>query len=168
MAIIRHYTKPHWVENILNDGFINLETAIDEEKCKKRIDEYWGPGFYRPQPLHAQARYHHWFAHRPHYAWLTEDVSANSGYSGPGAKDCYFEFDSDVIGARKWHYVKRDLKGAQAQKVISEMDRISKVVGDDPYKYWVCQTEIDISLAIPNKGVLANPNKFLNKELEPI
>lgn len=162
--IIRHYTKPHWVQSILDEGVIRLEEEINEAECKKRIDEYWGPGYYRPQPLHAQERYRRWFSHRPHYAWFTEETKANSAYIGPLSNECYFEFDSEAIGARKWHYVKRDFKSPQSKNVFSEMDRISKQLGDDPYKYWITETAVDISLALPNRGILANVNKFLNKQ----
>ena len=161
--LIKHYTKPHWVSSILQQGQIALEDSQSADTQHTVIDSYWGPGHSHIDPL-GRALTQSWLQVRPRYVWLTEDTVARTAYTGPGAEDCYFAFDSDSIQAQKWHYAKRTIAHPQAPDVVALMDRGARMIGDDPYHYWVCTQPVSVALAVPGMGVLEDPSSFTDPQ----
>lgn len=138
MSTIRHYTKPHWIESIIDGGVIELEghnirrgTIIlgkDSLDYDKLCTEMKGD-----------------------QVWFTDAKRCNtaSKFFSTEWKDCYFEFDTADIPVRKWHHYKKDIlkNKPEAQRVITALDKSAKEMGDDSYDYWVSDVPIDISLA---------------------
>jgi len=143
--MIRHYTKPHWIKPILDTGLILPERNNSEDACRKAIDEFYGQGYYR-QPNQAELD----FGLRIQRAkgdqvWFTTERKCNTAVTG--LVDYYFEFDSEDIGAVKWHYFKKQFKSSEAVMIINALDRSAKLAGDDPYCFWVCEHAVDVTLA---------------------
>jgi hypothetical protein len=68
----------------------------------------------------------------------------------------YFEFDSEEIGAQKWHYFKKKFTNELQRKIVRAIDKSAKQMGDNPYCYWICETTLPIALAKPTGIMLPN------------
>ena len=158
--LIRHYTKPHWVKYILDTGYIDLEMNNTDEFCEQVIRDYYGE--YRPRPLQSRLLDLQWAEAKGRQVWFTEEHKSNTG--AYGFRECYFEFDSELIGAQKWHHFRKQFTSRTQQAVISELNRSAKRMGDDPYRWWVCTEPVPVSLA-RNTGALTDPLRWSRKEL---
>lgn len=163
MAIIRHYTKPHWVQSILTTGYIQPERCnSDYDLQHKTALEFYGDLLgkdiimQRPSALQQQNEDIIEQA-KGNQVWFTEQRNAASAIAGNAFKECYFEFDSEAIGAVKWHYFKRRFTNQHSKNIISALDRSAKHCGDDPYLWWVTETAVPVMLARPT-GVMALGN----------
>jgi hypothetical protein len=143
--LIRHYTKPHWIKSILDTGFILPERNNDEETCRKAIEDFYGPGYYRTISVAEQQAGLRIQRAKGDQVWFTTENRCNTAVKG--MNEYYFEFDSDEIGAVKWHHYKKKFTSAESKLIISVLDRSAKQAGDDPYCYWVCEQAVDVTLA---------------------
>tara|TARA_B100000029_G_C17594436_1_gene963605 strand:+ start:2205 stop:2702 length:498 start_codon:yes stop_codon:yes gene_type:complete len=158
MTLIRHFTKPQFVQPILSDGIINKERSNSFEKQEKSMKDYYG----EVVPMSREAKEANIRGNNflssviGDFVWFTEERFANTALPKvmlPTAKDLYFEFDSEEIGAIKWHHFKKRFTEETALSVIRVMDKAAKLVGDNPYCYWISESAVPIALAKP-KGIM--------------
>lgn len=146
MALIWHFADISKLEEITESNKLCLEGSLNERGVKE--------GF---APLHIQTL---WISMKEQfdavgrYVWFTEqDRYAPKSYA-PEQKAA-IQFDSNDIGARKWHYVCKDLKkspkNSSSEYNISLINRSAiNGNGDDPYKWWVVENEVDLRMS---KGI---------------
>ncbi len=129
-TIVRHYTKPHWVEKILSDGEIKLE----------------GLNVTKEQPNYKLLMLQYKLVGR--YVWFTES-SANSVVNkqrgwGLTSEDLpYFEFSADSINILRWTDIKKLLQD-EALLFAERLDDIARAAGDDPDKWWVSKRAVSL------------------------
>lgn len=153
--IVRHYTKPHWVEQILRDGVIKLE----------------GSNVIQSQPnYHALAQQYKLLGR---YVWFTEDT-ANCVVVTKGAHDLtstdlpFFEFAANTINIERWSDVRKKLTG-NALLFANRLDDRARLVGDNPNKWWVSKLPVPIEKMIRvNRGTgaannIGNPYESISK-----
>jgi hypothetical protein len=116
--IIRHITKLHWVNDILNDEVIKLEGCNPEADIKNRqqrraIEKLLG-----------------------RYVWFTESTVCNT--AGCGNRPVAFVFNSEDIGAVPWKKFKQKFKTNKKRwAAINMLDLVAVMQGDDPDQYWI-------------------------------
>lgn len=148
MAKIRHYVKPHWINKIKEDGYINIERQ-----------NAW------PETKQAQMAAYGWHGETPDnfteennkklseikgdQAWFTSEWHCNTSSTAFTTiwKDCYIEFDTDDIDVQKWHYFKKTLNHPEAGNAIRYLDKTAKMVGDDPYCFWISEKPVPLDKA---------------------
>jgi hypothetical protein len=129
-TIVRHYTKPHWVEKILSDGEIKLE----------------GANVTKAQPNYNALMLQYKLVGR--YVWFTES-SANSIVAqqrglGLTSEDLpYFEFSADSIKILRWTDIKKLLEG-NALLFAKWLEDGARANGDDPNKWWVSKRAVSL------------------------
>jgi hypothetical protein len=163
MALIKHFTLPENVEPMLACGVIKAEFQRIEEQ-RNRSKNYYG--YYdRMSPARIdhinQMRQTTLDAIGGPYIWLTAERYANTATKTSQVRTLeidksklYFEFDSEEIGAQKWHYRKKTFTAETARICSSILDKTAKEAGDNPYCYWICETAVPIALAKPT-GIMA-------------
>ena len=161
MTLIRHFTKPQLVQPIISDGIINKERSNSFEKQEKFMKDYYGEVVTMSRERkEAQIRADNFLTSViGDYVWLTEErfcATALPNVMKATTKDLYFEFDSEEIGAIKWHNFKKRFNEETALLLIRVMDKAAKLVGDNPYCYWISETAVPIALAKPNGIMLPN------------
>jgi hypothetical protein len=158
MAKIRHFVKPHWIESIINDGVINVETWKSPKEQAEKIENFYG---FRPSlgGRLSKENDEKLSELKGNQVWFTDARRCNTASKMFKTiwKDCYFEFDTDDIPVRRWHHYKKDIlkNKPNARKVIVALDKTSEMMGDNPYNYWVSDDDIDISLA-KRTGILSD------------
>jgi hypothetical protein len=170
MALIRHYTKPQYVQPILSEGIIQKERHNSYEEQKRFATEFYG---YSSERSSNQMRQQESIDNQVSqyigdYVWLTEEClcATAQGVNAPKANNLFFEFDSEEIGATKWHYLKKAFTDKTALKLVSAIDRGAKLMGDNPYYFWICENPVPIALA-KQTGIF-EPECFERREFEPL
>ena len=129
-AILKHYTKPHWVEKIKQDGYIDVE----------------GCNITPEHPNYAMLEYQYKLLGR--FVWFTE-TTANSVVSmTPSFANqlkC-FEFAAKDLEVEHWPQVRERLTG-NALKFAKALDEMARLNGDDPNKWWVSAGPVSLALA---------------------
>jgi len=150
MAIIRHFTKPHWVRSIIDSGVILPERSNPDDRVQQRIQEYYGGTGIVYHPVTAASREFNERIGRAkgNQVWFTSARQCRSAVDRI-AEDCYFEFDSGDIAVRTWRDFKRSFSSSnlEAQHIISHLDRAARVMGDDPADYWVAEEAVSLQFA---------------------
>lgn len=77
------------------------------------------------------------------FVWFTERL--NHTVPSDQKNEMAISVDSDEVKAQKWHFVKKKNKDNPAFiKVAKENDNTAKMLGDDPYRWWVVKEGIDL------------------------
>ena len=160
MARLRHYLKPHLIQPLLVEGVIRVEgrKGIDYEAEDKLLSEFYGVYEKRSSAeiRKSEANDKHYSKYIGDYVWLTEEKYCATAQSTNAPKDneLYLEFDSEEIGATKWHYLKKTFTNEVSVGLAKGLDKSAKEMGDNPYCYWICKNPVSIAFA-KVKGILA-------------
>ena len=158
MALLKHFTKPHLIQPLLVEGVIRTEArkSIDYEEEDKLMSKFYGISQKRSSAEIAQyeAMDKFYAKYIGNYVWLTEEKHCATAQGGVAkANELYFEFDSEEIGATKWHYLKKTFTNEVSVKLAKGLDKSAKLMGDNPYLYWICKNPVSVALA-KAKGIL--------------
>jgi len=154
-TLVRHYTKPHWVDKILSDGLIDLE----------------GCNVIPHQPNYESLMLQYKFVGR--YVWFTtttaDSVIAQLSYAGFRSSDLpFFEFNAATIDIERWPDVRKSLTG-KALLFAKSLDDGARSSGDNPNNWWVSKRPVSLDRAIrvergsTASDKLVNPYEILTK-----
>ena len=77
------------------------------------------------------------------FVWFTERL--NRPVDSDQKNEMAITVDSDEINAQKWHFVKKKNKDNTAfMKLAKKSDDTAKMLGDDPYQWWLVKEAIDL------------------------
>ncbi len=130
--VLKHYTKPQWVEAIKQDGVLELEGCNIE------------PGHFNWQALQFQYR------EVGRYVWFTEDTANSVCCMVPGMTSAdlpCFTFKASDIDVEHWPKVKATLKG-KGLAFANMLDELARENGDNPNKWWVSRKPVSMEFAI--------------------
>jgi hypothetical protein len=155
-TIVRHYTKPHWIEKILSDGLIDLE----------------GCNVIPHQPNYESLILQYKLVGR--YVWFTEttadSVISQLSYAGFSSADLpFFEFSAASLDIERWQDVRKTLTG-NALLFARGMDDQARLSGDNPNNWWVSKRPVKVDKAIrvlhgsAASDNLVNPYELLSKQ----
>jgi hypothetical protein len=153
--IVRHYTKPHWLDKILADGVIKTE----------------GCNVIEAQPNYQALMMQYRLVGR--YVWFTEgsadSVVAQQHSVGITSADLpYIEFAADSIVIERWPDIRRQFSG-MALEVARAMDNSAIAMGDNPSKWWVGKQPVPLDKALrvskgtANAEMIGNPYELFGK-----
>jgi len=155
-TLVRHYTKPHWLNKILSEGLIDLE----------------GCNVIPHQPNYDSLMLQYKLIGR--YVWFTEttadSIISNQNPFGINSSDLPFlEFNASSIDIERWSDVSRSLTG-RALLFAKSLDNEARLSGDNPNKWWVSKRTVPLDKATrivrgsANSDNLANPYEIFTKK----
>ncbi len=147
-TIVRHYTKPHWLEKILADGVIKTE----------------GSNLTSKEPNYKSLMLQYRLIGR--YVWFTEDtadsVVIQQREVGITSADLpFFEFNAANIKIERWPDVRKRLAGT-ALLFAKILDDAATANGDNPNKWWVSKRPVSLEKMIRVVRGTAAADKMMN------
>lgn len=133
-TLVRHYTKPHWLNKILSEGLIDLE----------------GCNVIPHQPNYDSLMLQYKLVGR--YVWFTEttadSVISQLSYAGFRSSDLpFFEFSAACLKIERWSDVRKTLTG-NALSFAKGMDEEARLSGDNPNNWWVSKAPVSVDKVI--------------------
>ena len=148
ITLVRHYTKPHWLNKILSEGLIDLE----------------GCNVIPHQPNYDALMLQYKLIGR--YVWFTtttaDSVISQLSSAGFRSSDLPFlEFNAGTIDIERWPDVRKSLTG-KALLLAKSLDDGARSSGDNPNNWWVSKHPVSLDSAVRVERGSTASDKLVN------